>query len=30
MLRKLYIEPTTKCNLNCKMCFRHSWFDEPI
>ena len=30
MLRKLYIEPTTKCNLNCKMCFRHTWFDEPI
>ena len=30
MLRKLYIEPTTRCNLNCKMCFRHTWFDEPI
>ena len=30
MLRKLYIEPTSKCNLNCKMCFRHTWFDEPI
>ena len=30
MLKKLYIEPTTKCNLNCKMCFRHMWFDEPI
>ena len=30
MLRKVYIEPTTKCNLNCKMCFRHTWFDEPI
>ena len=30
MLRKLYIEPTTKCNLNCKMCFRNTWFDEPI
>ena len=30
MLRKLYIEPTTKCNLNCRMCFRHTWFDEPI
>ena len=30
MLRKLYIEPTTKCNLNCKMCFCHTWFDEPI
>ena len=30
MLKKLYIEPTTKCNLNCKMCFRHTWFDEPM
>ncbi len=30
MLKKLYIEPTTGCNLNCKMCFRHTWFDEPI
>ena len=30
MLRKLYIEPTTKCNLNCKMCFRHTWFEESF
>ena len=30
MLKKLYIEPTTKCNLDCRMCFRHTWFDEPI
>ena len=30
MLKKLYIEPTTKCNLKCKMCFRNTWFDEPI
>ena len=30
MLKRLYIEPTTKCNLNCKMCFRNTWFDEPI
>ncbi len=30
MLKKLYIEPTTKCNLNCKMCFRNTWFDEPM
>jgi len=30
MLKKLYIEPTTKCNLSCKMCFRHTWFDEPF
>ena len=30
MLKRLYIEPTTKCNLNCKMCFRHTWYDEPM
>lgn len=30
MLKKLYLEPTNKCNLNCKMCFRHTWFDEPM
>ena len=30
MLKKLYIEPTTRCNLNCKMCFRNTWFDEKI
>ena len=25
---KLYIEPTSACNLNCSMCFRHNWIDE--
>ena len=30
MMKKLYIEPTTLCNLNCKMCFRHTWFDEKF
>ncbi len=30
MLKKLYIEPTSKCNFNCKMCFRNSWFDETF
>lgn len=29
-LRKLYIEPTSACNLQCPMCFRHTWFDEQI
>ncbi len=29
-LRKLYIEPTSSCNLNCKMCFRNSWINEEI
>ncbi len=27
-LKKLYIEPTSDCNLSCEMCFRHTWFDE--
>ncbi len=25
--RKLYIEVTTACNLNCQTCIRHSWAD---
>ncbi len=29
-IEKLYIEPTSACNLSCKMCFRHSWIDETI
>lgn len=28
MLKKLYIELSSNCNLNCKMCFRNNWFDE--
>lgn len=27
-MKKLYIEATSRCNLNCKMCFRNSWVDE--
>ena len=27
-LLKLYIEPTSHCNLSCKMCFRETWIDE--
>jgi MoaA/NifB/PqqE/SkfB family radical SAM enzyme len=27
-LRKIYLEPTTACNLNCRMCIRQVW-DEP-
>ena len=27
-LTKVYIEPTTACNLNCSTCVRHSW-NEP-
>ncbi len=26
--RKVYVEPTTACNLECRTCVRHSW-DEP-
>lgn len=26
--QKLYIEPSSACNLKCKMCFRNSWIDE--
>lgn len=27
-IKKLYIEPTSACNLNCSMCFRHNWINE--
>lgn len=27
-MRKLYIEPASTCNFNCKMCFRHNWKNE--
>ncbi|HJD97214.1 radical SAM protein [Mailhella massiliensis] len=27
-LRRLYLEPTSRCNLNCAMCFRKSWVEE--
>lgn len=29
-IKKLYIEPTSRCNLSCKMCFRHKWIDESL
>ena len=29
-LTKLYIEPTSKCNLACTMCFRKTWIDEEF
>ncbi len=29
-ITKLYIEPTTFCNLDCKMCSRKNWIDERI
>lgn len=27
-LKRLYLEPTSRCNLRCAMCFRNSWIDE--
>lgn len=29
-IRKIYIEPTSRCNLNCKMCPRNTWTNERI
>lgn len=29
-LKRLYLEPTSRCNLNCAMCFRNSWIDERV
>ena len=28
-IRRVYVEPTTLCNLQCETCVRHSW-DEPL
>lgn len=27
---KVYIEPTSMCNLNCSICFRHGWINEKL
>jgi tungsten cofactor oxidoreducase radical SAM maturase len=29
-LRKLYVEPTTICNLNCRTCIRNVWEDPKV
>jgi len=29
-LRKLYLEPTTVCNLNCRTCIRNVWEDPKV
>jgi tungsten cofactor oxidoreducase radical SAM maturase len=29
-MRKLYVEPTTVCNLNCRTCIRNVWEDPKI
>lgn len=28
IIKKVYIEPSSICNLNCKMCFRNLWYNE--
>ncbi len=28
-LEKLYVEPTNRCNLDCRTCMRHGW-EEPL
>lgn len=28
--RKIYIEPTSMCNLKCSICFRHGWINEKM
>lgn len=28
--RKIYIEPTSMCNLKCSICFRHGWINEKL
>lgn len=28
--RKLYLEPTSLCNLHCSICFRHGWIGEQM
>jgi len=29
-MKKIYIEPTTRCNLTCTMCPRNTWEKEPL
>ena len=29
-LLRLYIEPSSRCNLECKMCFRNTWIGESF
>jgi len=29
-MERLYIEPTSACNLQCSMCFRNNWIDEKL
>lgn len=29
-MKKIYLEPTTRCNLTCTMCPRNTWEQEPM
>jgi MoaA/NifB/PqqE/SkfB family radical SAM enzyme len=29
MLKKIYLELTENCNLECDICFRHQWSEKP-
>lgn len=29
MLKKIYLELTDNCNLECKICYRHQWVQKP-
>lgn len=28
--KRIYVEPTTRCNLACTTCIRHSWDEKPV
>lgn len=30
MLKKVYLEITDSCNLECEICYRHHWVKEPV
>jgi tungsten cofactor oxidoreducase radical SAM maturase len=30
MLKKVYLEITDSCNLECEICYRHHWVQEPV
>jgi tungsten cofactor oxidoreducase radical SAM maturase len=30
MLKKIYLEITDSCNLECEICYRHQWVEQPV
>ena len=30
MLKKVYLEITDSCNLECEICYRHQWVQDPV